>query len=992
MKGTRWLSTVFPAPRAEVRLRSALPLLLFLIAYAAICVALETSDVLLFTYRSAFWLMLTTVWVWWIWLVGSSGLSRRRHLVSLFCRLTLIGLLVMVVAQPRAVRTNDSLSVVYAVDVSDSIGEGAADKAIEFVTRTVVDKPDKDEAGLIAFGRNAAVELPPRQSFPFEALNSEIHGDATDLEKALSLSAAMIPEESRGRIVLVSDGTQTAGSLDAALDQLASRGIAVDVLPIEYQYDREVWVERLDLPRFVKLGENYTASVLISSLQPGKGRLVLREGQPIVLEQEIEFGAGKTRIDVPIKVGEPGYYEYTASIELPEGEDHLTENNDATNYLYVEGQGKTLLVVDPLGDQRDWEPLRRAIREGERDVLTIEAYDFPRDPLSLLPYDCVIFVNVGQDAFDMVQLQALHDAVYHQGVGFLMVGGPNSFGAGGYHRTLVEKALPVSMDITQRKILPKGALVIILHTCEFPEGNTWGKRITKQAIKVLSAQDEVGLLASLGGGDDWVFELTPAGEYDSLVPKINATGVGDMPAFGPTMKQGLDALKASDAAAKHMIIISDGDPQPPAPSLVREFVDEKISCSMVAVFPHGGADISKMRSIAGVTGGRYYFPSDPSKLPSIFIKEAKTLKRSMVQNKTIQPEVGFPSQVMEGIDALPPLHGYVLATPKPMAENVLVYHEHIAEEEETDPILSIWRYGLATTAAFTSDLSPVWGADWVNWSQYRAFVKQLLIRISRVDENSNLRMWTSMSGGEGVVMVEDFHPEEAFLDLQARVAGPRDREQSVPLKQVGPRRYQATFPLWGTGRYQVMAVGKSGERNDRAHGGFIVPYSPEYLRFRSNPLLLERIRERTGGTLLTADSTADDVFNRRVPKRSAQPVFDWFLIALACLLPLDVAIRRVQIDWSVVRGWFGLDRQEQQSGTMGTLLARKRSLDDELKRPTVRTQPTARPEAAYERRPVPKRTKPVRSKTATRPATDEEEQKSTTSRLLELKKRRQSED
>ena len=51
------------------------------------------------------------------------------------------------------------------------------------------------------------------------------------------------------------------------------------------------------------------------------------------------------------------------------------------------------------------------------------------------------------------------------------------------------------MDVSQKKVLPKGALAIILHTCEFPEGNTWAKRITKQAIKVLGAQDEVGVLA-----------------------------------------------------------------------------------------------------------------------------------------------------------------------------------------------------------------------------------------------------------------------------------------------------------------------------------------------------------------------------------------------------------------------------------------------------------------------------------------------------------------
>ncbi len=999
MNVKRWFRIVFPPRRGPIGVREALPLVLFLAAYAAAVIALEQTHTLLFTRRSAFGLMVVSVWVWWMWLTGASGLSRNRALVALTMRLLLIGLFVMVMAEPRSVRTSDTLTVVFAVDSSDSVGDGAIERAMDFVAKAGSGKPDKDNAGVIFFGRDAAVELPPRQSFPFEKnKNVQISPDATDLERALTLSAAMIPEETRGRIVLISDGTQTTGSLDNVLDQLASRGIGVDVLPIEYQYDREVWIERLDLPRFVKLGENYKASVLLSSLVADTGRLVLRENRRIISEQDITLEAGKTRIDIPIKVGEPGYYEYEATIETEEGHDHLSLNNSVLNYLYVEGQGKVLVVVDPAGDAADWQSLTRAIREGERDVQVLEAYDLPRDPLSLMPYDCVVFVNVGQDAFDTVQLQALHDAVYNQGIGFLMVGGPNSFGAGGYHRTVVEDALPVSMDITQKKILPKGALAIILHTCEFPEGNTWGQRITKQAIKVLSAQDEVGVLAYTTAGEGWVFELTPAGQYDTLVRQINGLGVGDMPAFGPTMKMGFDALKESDAATKHMIIISDGDPTPPPPSLIKAFIKEQISCSMVAIFPHGGADISKMRAIAAATGGRYYFPDDPKRLPGIFIKEAKTLKRSMVQEKTFTPEVAFPSQVIEGIDALPPLHGYVLATSKPMAETVLVTRDHLADIEETDPVLAIWRYGLATTAAFTSDLSPAWGVDWVNWEQYRAFVKQLLIRVSRVKQDSDLRMWTYMAGGEGVIMVEDFHPDETFLDLKARVAGPRDREQSFDLKQVGPRRYQATFPLWGTGRYQVMAIGSGGtNRTDRVHSGFIVPYSPEYLRFRSDPIALEEVRERTGGVLLTGDSQAEDVFNRREPKRSSQPIFDWFLIALACLVPLDVGIRRVQLDWPVIKNWLGLGRRDQSTATMGALLRRKQSLDTKLdKGRSAPSWPTTSPAPTYDAQPYETQSATARTRTATpaaKPqAIKDADSHSTTSRLLELKRRRKEED
>jgi len=57
-------------------------------------------------------------------------------------------------------------------------------------------------------------------------------------------------------------------------------------------------------------------------------------------------------------------------------------------------------------------------------------------------------------------------------------------------------------------VLPKGLGIKILHTCE-REG-TAGPRITKQAIKFWSAQDEVGVLCFEGARKKWVFELTPA--------------------------------------------------------------------------------------------------------------------------------------------------------------------------------------------------------------------------------------------------------------------------------------------------------------------------------------------------------------------------------------------------------------------------------------------------------------------------------------------------
>lgn len=986
---TAILRPIIPAPRRPLTVSDVLAPTLFLLGFAALCLALEWTRTLIFASPNAFWLMVLTPWVWWMHVAGFSGLTGWRSQLAVCSRMALLGGLVMLLAEPRAVRVNHALSLMYALDASDSVGEAAADKALEFITRTAAGKPDGDEAGLLVFARSAAVELPPRQSFPFEAVNSQLSRDGTDLAKALSLAAAMLPADNRARIVLISDGSETAGRIGPVLDELKARDIPVDVLPVSYQYAEEVWLEKLELPRFVKPGETYEAAVVLSSLQAGNGTLVFRENGREIARQPIAFAAGKSRFLLPLYLREPGYYEYEAIVEVPPGRDNRRENNIAIGHLYIAGEGKILVVTDPDGDPRDWDDLVRAMREAERDPAIATAYEFPRDPLSLMPFDCVVFVNVPADAFDAVQMQAVREAVYHQGVGFLMVGGEHSFGPGGYHRTEVEKALPVSMDVSQKKVLPKGALAIILHTCEFPEGNTWGKRITKKAIKVLGARDEVGVLAyDYQGGDSWLFPLTPAGEYDKLAVKINQATIGDMPSFATTMRLGLEGLKKSDAATKHMIIISDGDPSPPPPELVNGFKAAKVSISMVAVFPHGGMDISIMRSIAASTGGRYYFPQDPNLLPAIFVKEAKTLKRHMIQNVTFTPVVDFPSPILKGIEAIPPLKGFVLSTAKPRATVIL----KSPEENELDPVLATWRYGTGKTAAYTSDLGRNWGVNWVGWDHYQAFVKQLLTDVSRVRKPSTLRIQTYAEGSRGVVLIEDHSDGDRAVQIQAAVAGPRQRSDSLTVRQLGPRRYEASFPLWGKGRYQVSVHGTAGDRTEQLNSGFAVPYSPEYLRFRSDPNVLRHIAGETGGRLLDGTENGVTVFARdRSPKRSSRPVADWFLLAIAILIPVDVGARRIQIDFSVIRAWLRGRRRGESTETMNALLRRKQAIRTSSETAEFApARPLRRPAAGRPSRPTSPQARPVQpSQPASPPVSAEPEDGapvSTTARLLARKR------
>src|SRR5437899_1833398 len=157
----------------------------------------------------------------------------------------------------------------------------------------------------------------------------------------------------------------------------------------------------------------------------------------------------------------------------------------------------------------------------------------------------------------------LRSNTHEQGCGLIMIGGPDSFGAGGWQATPIEKALPVDCDIKSIKVQGKGGLVLIMHASEMSDGNRWQKEIAKLAIKKLSPNDEVGILHYDWGVHKWHIPLTVIGnKRNTMLGMVDRMIPGDMPDFDGPLKMAHDSLTESvrQLANKHVIIISDGDP------------------------------------------------------------------------------------------------------------------------------------------------------------------------------------------------------------------------------------------------------------------------------------------------------------------------------------------------------------------------------------------------------------------------------------------------
>ena len=135
----------------------------------------------------------------------------------------------------------------------------------------------------------------------------------------------------------------------------------------------------------------------------------------------------------------------------------------------------------------------------------------------------------------------IESAVRDFGVGLVCIGGDQSFTAGGYRNTPLERALPVSLELDSKKVLPPGALVLLMHGMEFNNGNQVARQCAIGVLDAMGPNDELGVVL-WNGKDDWLFPLTKVGDKQDLGRRIMGMNQGDLPSFQNLMTMGYDCL------------------------------------------------------------------------------------------------------------------------------------------------------------------------------------------------------------------------------------------------------------------------------------------------------------------------------------------------------------------------------------------------------------------------------------------------------------------
>ncbi len=909
------------------------------------------------------WLLLLAVPVIWLGQTSLSTLDPARRWTAIGLRLLVLLTMAGMLAGFQVVQRHDDLTVIAVIDQSESVRRFAqhmpatgdhiapssdaetptAEQWIRnWLRQSGKGRRSDDLFGLVTYDNRPTVRALPSKLLELDPGTVDAPAEGTNTADAIRAAMAIFPADSAGRLLLVSDGNDTTGDVLTAAREAAAAGITIDVLPINYHVDREVIVENIYAPAESREGRTVAIRVVLRATQPARGRLhVLHDDLPIDLDPSGEStgmviepddwsdetptsGENERRryitvrqIDLPLAFA--GVNKFQAVFEPNEGEDGMIANNKGDTFTLVTGKGRLLFVNNVPGESGMILPKSLERHGVELDIVPGGA--MPARLTQLQRYDAVIFQNVPADLVSPTQQRMLARYVNDMGGGFIMIGGPDSFGAGAWTNTPVDMILPVSCRIPSQTILPSGALVVVLDRSGSMASPVGGTNRTQQevaneaailAISTLYPQDLVGVVA-FDHSAKIIVDLDVFSDPGRVMEKIRSIHPGGGTQIYSGLEQAyymLEPIDVQDAAVKHVILLTDGISQEGNYiRLVGNMMKSDITLSTIGV--GDGHDAQLLNQLAMMGGGTYHPVVNPNDLPQVFIKEAKTIRKNLIREEPFIPQLYTTgSPVMASVTAVPELKGLVLTGRK---HDPRVFLPMVGKEDE--PVFAHWQVGLGRTAAFTSDATNRWATYWLAWHGYDDFWLRLTRYIARPTQTREVDVVASVDGERLTIRLDAVNSDigdgagsfSNFLSVRGGVMMPDGSVEPVTLEQRGPGIYETELPATQAGNYIANLVIEDPEGNRRtAFAGAGRKPGSELRRFDSDLPVLKEIQEMTGGRWLDPQSPGEsNLYDRtRVfESRSIRPLWRKLLVVLLALVMLDIACRRIAWDGPGVFRW-----------------------------------------------------------------------------------------
>ncbi|KAB2337482.1 VWA domain-containing protein [Cytobacillus depressus] len=790
-------------------------------------------------------------------------------------RLVIFTLLILALTIPQILLPAKGETIIFLADQSASVNH-SENEVLEWIEKSVNYKQKEDTYAIVTFGEDVLLEQSKgSKNNTIPQFNGKISNKETNIEAGIHFASSLIPRNSSGRIVLLSDGNETIGNSGEAANLLKNRNIELDYVLLKNQVGEDMSLSEMHVPPSLYKGEEALISFIIQSNAHKKAHIRLSVNNKEILKEIVDVKDGKNVYTFSHKVDTSGLSVYKG--EITAEDDTFIENNILHAVTNIKGTPKVLIVQG-----KDAGSLSSILANTGVEVETIPPEKLPTVLSSYLQYQSIIFNNVPATVMSENQMNMIEKAVKEFGTGFVMAGGEESFGLGGYFKTPIEKLLPVEMDIKGKQEMPSLGLVIVMDRSGSMAGSKLelAKEAAARSVELLREDDTLGFIAF----DDrpWVIvETKPLKDKKEAADKIRSVTPGGGTEIYSSLELAFQELEDLKLQRKHIILLTDGQaPGGDYEGLIERGKEKNITLSTVAL--GSDADRGLLEELADMGSGRFYDVTDSSVIPSILSRETVMATRTYIEDNPFFPHIRpFTDWLKMFQSGVPKMNAYIATTPKQRAQIPMM-------SEKEDPILAEWQYGLGSTIAFTSDFSGKWSGDFARWENWPSFINYMVTKTLPQFESEPYKIALSKEDGVPKLTLESSRNQS--LPIEASLVSESGELINTNSKLVAPGKYEISLPNQA-GMF-FLSVKQTDQNGDiqTYQTGFTIPYSNEYLLHGPNENLLKDLANKTGGKALAAEKEAFRPLQTKTYR--TQPISQWLILAAFLLFFLEIAIRR----------------------------------------------------------------------------------------------------
>jgi Mg-chelatase subunit ChlD len=772
-------------------------------------------------------------------------------------------------------------AVMFAVDESESIPVASQQTASQFIARASAGMRTGDVAGLVAFGSDAVVVRRPSTGARLQDAHADVSAEGTNIEAALRTARRSLPDEGMRRVVLLSDGNQTQGNALREATLAAAAGVAIDVLPMATGA-ATTRIRDLRAPQEVRTGEPFLLSATIDGPPGANVELRVRSNEAEETTHQVQIGArGTTILDMPRQEMVSGTYTFLATLS-----DDITGAGTAVT---VTGPPALLYVTSHIGDSRP-------VPFGNFNVESTPPGGLPVDTARLARFAAVVLDDVAGDTLSPAAAASLKRYV-EGGGGLMVIGSPSSLTPGGYQNETVDSLLPVDLRVRPGSRAPVMGFVLVVDKSGSMSDRSGGlqkmemaRQAVLKALEAIPPHDSLGVIAFDAKPVD-IATLAPAQNQHDLPTALRRIEPGGSTAIAPAVERAVQWLQAAPVQRRHILLVSDGRSSAADLNRVADAAkDSDVEVSIIAIGED--ADRSALTALAGLTGGRAYFPDDLRQLPALAARDAVQSRGDTTVEESFTMRAPLPHPILAGVNRsqLPSLHGYVISAARPGADTILLSHLD-------DPLLAAWRLGLGRVAVFTSDLRTAWTTLFRHWAGFAPLWMQTLTWISR--RSSSQLVTDLLETSDGILAEVDVnaapHGSSDIANVTAHVRGPDGDVRDVLMTPAAPGRFEGRVPGQQTGTYVLDLSARTGHAEEELRVVRAMYWSSqrEHQAQGVNRSLLAHLAALTGGRQLAPGES---------PFAGPRPMVSRSTRSLMIVLAISLCL--AQIGLPSIRGTF----------------------------------------------------------------------------------------